>query len=156
RYPLDTAPGPLGTEPDLALAYSSGATNARHTPTTPAESAGEGWAITLGSITAEKYPDGTTWYAINDTDNVSDRLIPDTTGPFSATDTLPYLKMKRNASLNCFQVWDTGGDYREFGCSVDSLQYYVDSSGNRTIYRYDLNRLVPVNQGPGTDGRVLT
>ena len=108
------------------MTYSSAATNARNAPTTPADNVGEGWALTLGSITASKYPNGTIWYSVNSVDNISDRLIPDTSGTNFATEHLSYLKVKLNTSLNCFQVWDTG-NYYEYGCTTNSLQYHLDS-----------------------------
>ena len=156
HYPLNVAPGPQGTAPTLQVTYSSATTNARNAPTTPADNVGEGWALTLGSITASKYPDGTIWYSVNSVDNVSDRLIPDTSGTNFATEHLSYLKVKLNTSLNCFQVWDTDGNYYEYGCTTNSLQYYLDSTGTRTNYRYDLDKMIPANEGSGTNGRNLT
>lgn len=154
-YPLVVAPGPKGTDPTLVVSYSSEATNERHTPTSPANNIGDGWSLSMGSISAEKYPDGTIWYSISGVDNVSDRLIPDSSGTNYATEHLSYLKVKKNTSLNCFQVWDTEGNYYEFGCTTDSLQYYVDSSGNRTNYSYDLNKVIPANDGAGTNSRIM-
>jgi hypothetical protein len=157
-YPLDVAPGPLGTEPHLALSYSSGDTNGRHSPYAPADSAGEGGSLTLGAITADTYPNGTLWYSISGVDNVNDLLIPDSTGNTFATEHLSYLKITKVTvnSQPCFHVWDTDGNYYEFGCTTDSLQYYTDSSGTRTNYRWDLDKVIPANEGPNTDSRVMT
>jgi RHS repeat-associated protein len=154
NYPLTLAPGPKGTVPSLALAYSSAATNARTSPRSPAENVGEGWALTMGSVTEEKEGGGSIWYFLNGVDNVSDRLIPDsstvTAGTNFATEHLSYVKVQMvNAgfdSQQCFHVWDTEGNYYEFGCTPGSLQYYT-SGGNRTNYRYDLNQMIPVNEG---------
>ena len=160
NYPLVVAPGPQGTVPDLRAVYSSEATNERRAPTTPANNIGDGWEMALGSISAEKYPDGTIWYSISGVDNVSDRLIPDTSGNNFATQHLSYLKVSKVTSgvtgQPCFNVWDTEGSYYEFGCTSDSLQYYIDSGGNRVNYGFDLDRMVPTNEGPGTNGRNLT
>jgi hypothetical protein len=159
-YPLVVPPGPPGTAPNLAVVYSSAATNGRRTPTTPANNVGEGWALTLGAISAEQYPDGTIWYSISGVDNVNDRLIPDTTGSNFATEHISYLQITKitSSSTNqpCFRVVDTSSNYYEFGCTSDSLQYYIDGSGNRVNYEFDLDKMVPANEGPGTNGRNLT
>ncbi len=159
-YPIVVAPGPEGTMPQLVVSYSSEATNERHAPTTPASSVGEGWSLALGSVSASKYPDGTTWYSISGVDNVSDLLIPDTTGNTFATEHISYLKVNKITSGStgqpCFAVYDTQGNYFEFGCTTDALQYYIDSSGNRTNYRYDFDKMIPANEGPGTNGRNMT
>ena len=159
-YPLVVAPGPQGTVPDLRAVYSSGATNERRAPTTPANNVGDGWELALGSVSAEKYPDGSIWYSLSDVDNVSDRLIPDTSGTNFATQHLSYLKVTKITSgatgQPCFNVWGTEGTFYEFGCTSDSLQYYIDSTGNRVNYRFDLDRMIPTNEGPGTNGRNLT
>jgi len=55
-YPITVAPGPNGTTPTVQLVYSSAATNGRHEPTSPADSPGDGWGLSLGSITATTYP----------------------------------------------------------------------------------------------------
>jgi len=57
-YPLTVAPGPLGTMPNLNLVYSSQATNERTSQTAPANDCGEGWSLSLGSISADEYPAG--------------------------------------------------------------------------------------------------
>ncbi len=82
-YPLTVAPGPEGTVPQLSLTYSSAATNARHNQASPANDFGEGWTLSLGSITAQEYPSNGaggagTWYSISGVDNVSDMLVPNT------------------------------------------------------------------------------
>jgi hypothetical protein len=125
-YPLAVAPGPPGTTPSLAVIYSSSSTNGRTSPRSPAGSVGEGWSLAMGSISAEKYPDGSVWYSISGVDNVSDRLVPDSSGNNFATEHLSYLKITRVDagfdSQKCFHVWDTGGAYYEFGCTRDSMQ----------------------------------
>src|SRR6266487_4380986 len=55
-YPITVAPGPNGTTPTVQLVSSSAATNGRHEPTSPADSPGDGWGLSLGSITATTYP----------------------------------------------------------------------------------------------------
>jgi RHS repeat-associated protein len=158
NYPLSVAPGPPGITPQLQVSYSSGDPNGRTSIYSPANNVGDGWSLSLGSISSEKYPDGTTWYSISGVDGISDRLIPDSSGNNFETEHLSYLKITKVTSpINqpCFHVWDTSGDYYEFGCTSDSLQYYV-LNGNRRNYQWDLNKFAPANEGPGTNGRVMT
>src|SRR5450755_1192300 len=164
-YPITVAPGPNGTTPTVQLTYSSAATNARHEPTSPTDSPGEGWGLSLGSISASTYPSGSaatgTWYFLNGVDNVSDRLIPVTSGSSSYyTEHVSRLKIQRATSQKtgqpCFNVWDTAGNYSEYGCTTDSLQYSIDSSGARTNYRWDLDLVVPTNEGNSTSNRFIS
>ena len=77
-YPLQVAPGTGGFAPQLSMSYSSMAPNNRHSAVSPANDEGDGWSLGLGSISMETYPTtptATNWYFINGVDNVSDRLI---------------------------------------------------------------------------------
>jgi hypothetical protein len=49
-YPLQVPPGSGGFAPQLVLSYSSSGPNERHAATTPAGDEGDGWALSLGSI----------------------------------------------------------------------------------------------------------
>jgi hypothetical protein len=161
-YPFEVAPGPQGTAPTLELDYSSAATNGRHAPTAPTDNAGEGWSLSMPSITTEVEGGGSVWYSISGLAGISDRLIPDSstvgTGTNFATEHLSYLKITMVSagfdSQNCFHVWDTAGNYYEFGCTHESMQYYTDSSNNRTNYRFDIDKFVPANDG--NTGRSVT
>lgn len=158
NYPLAVAPGPPSITPQLQVAYSSGDPNGRTSIYAPANNVGDGWSLSLGSIGSEKYPNGTTWYSISGVAGISDRLVPDSSGNNFGTEHLSYLKITRVTSPTnqpCFHVWDTSGDYFEFGCTSDSLQFYV-LNGNRRNYQWDLNKFAPANEGPGTNGRVMT
>lgn len=159
-YPLQVAPGPPGTTPTLNLSYSSSDSNERHNRTSPANNVGEGWSLSMGSISAEDYPSTSaqagTWYFISGVANVSDRLIPDSSGTNYATEHISYLKIHRD-TLNgqpCFHVWDTAGNFYSFGCTSDSLQYRTDSTG-RHNYRWDLDNVIPANEGQGTANRSI-
>jgi hypothetical protein len=157
-YPLVVAPGPLGTVPDLALSYTSGDPNGRHSWYSPAAPTGDGWSLTLGAITADPTFSGTTWYSLSGVDGISDRLIPDSSGNNFTTEHLSYLKITKVTvnSQPCFHVWDTDGNYYEFGCTTDSLQYDTNSSGTRTNYRWDLDKVIPANEGPTAASRTMT
>ncbi len=161
-YPITVAPGPNGTTPTVQLVYSSQSTNQRYEPTSPADSPGEGWGISMGSISMTNYPSGSAlsgnWYFLSGVDNVSDRLIPTTTGSTTYyTEHVSRLKVQQltpsGATQPCFHVWDTSGTYYEYGCTTNSLQYSTDTSGKRTNYRWDLDRVVPANEGPATSTR---
>jgi len=163
-YPLQVVPGAGGFAPSLMLSYSSGDTNSRQAVTAAASSAGDGWSLSLGSITASAYPSGSAstvpiWYFINDVANVSDRLTQSSTGSggsFYETQHISHLRiLQLPGNSGCFHVWDRSGGYYEFGCTADSLQYRTDSNGTHS-YRYDLNKIIAANEGPGTLARVLT
>ncbi|MEO9086813.1 MAG: hypothetical protein ABI456_16695, partial [Ktedonobacteraceae bacterium] len=152
-YPLTVAPGPPGTTPALTLTYNSGSTNARTGVSSPSNDVGDGWSLTLGSISAAQYPSGSaqtgTWYALNDVDNTSDRLVPNGSPGAFVTEHLTALKVQQiqENGQPCFHVWAGDGAYSEYGCTTDSLQYHTDSNGTRTNYRWDLDSLVPPNEG---------
>jgi len=154
-YPLQVPPGTGGFAPPLLLTYSSSNTNERHSPHSPAGDEGEGWSLSLGSITSEVYPTSpnpTTWYFLNGIDNSGDRLILyDSTNLLYYTEHLSYLRVQQVTSSvttqPCFKVWDTSGTYYELGCTLDSLQYSTDSSGTRHNYQWDVNKIVAPNEG---------
>src|SRR5260370_27454139 len=77
-YPLQVPPGSGGFAPQLVMNYTSSSPNQRHTRTSPAGDAGDGWSLTLGSFTEETYATtpGTTCYFINDEAAVRDRHLP--------------------------------------------------------------------------------
>nr|MBA2395757.1 hypothetical protein [Ktedonobacteraceae bacterium] len=161
-YPFTVAPGPQGVTPQLQLSYSSGTTNARHEPTTPAGNTGDGWTLSLGSISAEQYPDGTIWYSLSGIGGVSDRLIPNknNNGDY-ATEHMSYLKITRinNPVVSgryCFDVWDGSGNKYELGCTKDSLQSYHDSDNDQFDYSFDLDKMTAANEGSGTNNRTMT
>jgi hypothetical protein len=54
-YPLQLPPAATGFGPQLTLSYSSGSTNQRSSIVSPAGDVGEGFSLTLGSISAEEY-----------------------------------------------------------------------------------------------------
>jgi RHS repeat-associated protein len=156
-YAIQMAPAPGGFTPALQLTYSSGDPNGRHGQSASASAAGDGWSISLGSITSsvQTNPNGsgtTTWYFISGIDNISDRLIPDVDNSgFYLTEHLSHLRIFKT-SMNghpCFQVWDTSGNTYNLGCTADSLQYYTNANG-RTDYRWDVDRVNMANEGPGT------
>ncbi len=164
-YPLTVAPGPLGTVPQLVLSYASATTNGRHNHASPAPDFGEGWSLSLGAISASEYPSNSaggaaTWYSLSGVDGISDLLVPTpNSNPVSyITEHGSQLKIVQSSANGqpCFQAWDPSGNEYLFGCTSDSLQYYTDSSGTRHNYEWDLEKLIPANEGPGTDGRYLS
>lgn len=163
-YPLQVPPGPAGFSPQLSLSYSSSGPNERHSRTSPAGSAGDGWSLSLGSISADTYPSGAapgTWYFLSGVENIADRLIQDTTitsGTYYQTEHVSRLKIQQATSSAtgqiCFHVWEPSGSSYEFGCTVDSLQYRTDSTG-RHNYRWDLDRISSSNEGVGTNFKLI-
>lgn len=148
-YPISAPAGPAGFSPKLQLSYSSQNTNERHNQRTPAGSVGDGWSLSLGSVTAENYPSTSasagTWYFLNGVGGISDRLISTPVPP--GTSDLPFLTqhlsyLRITLTNNCFHVWDRSGIYYELGCTSDSLQYKTDSTGTVFDYQWDVNKVV--------------
>ncbi len=163
-YPLQIPLGPGGFSPQLALNYSSNSTNDRQSKTSPAGSVGDGWSLSLGSISADTYSSGAApgiWYFLSGVGNAGDRLVPDSTikgGTFYQTEHISQLKIQQVTSSvtgqPCFGVWDTSGTYYQLGCTADSLQYRTDSTG-RHNYRWDLDRSIAPNEGSGASYKVI-
>ena len=151
-YPLKVVPGSGGFTPQLALTYSSMAPNDRHSATSPANDEGDGFSLSLGSISADTYPDtGATWYFINGIDNVGDRLIQyDSTNKLYYTEHLSYLRIQQVTSSitnqPCFDVWDKAGAFYEVGCTSDSLEYTM-VSGVQHTYQWNVDRIIAPNEG---------
>lgn len=164
-YPLQISPGPAGFAPDLTLSYSSSDPNQRYSRTSPASDMGDGWSLSLGSITKDVYPTGSAssgdWYFINNVDNVSDRLVADENNVDYQTEHISRLHVERQVdctkinnslTLPCFKVWDTSGTYYEFGGTIDSTEYWDESTGQNHSYRWNLNKIVAPNEGASGGG----
>ncbi len=148
-YPLQVPPGTGGFAPTLVLNYSSGNPNGRPSRFSPANNVGDGWTLSLGSITVDTYPNGSQWYFISGIDNVADRLIAN--GSLYDTEHLSRLRIQQATGAGgqpCFHVWDKASTFYSLGCTADSLQYRTDSTGARHNYRWDVNEIVAPNQGP--------
>ncbi len=85
-YPIEVPAGPAGFTPPLALSYSSAAVNEQHNPQGAAGWVGEGWSLSLGSISWAEHnvaeSVGTNWensWELNDAFGTSAELIPPTT-----------------------------------------------------------------------------
>ena len=147
-YPIGVAPGPAGFEPHLQLVYSSQATNGRHSARAPAGDEGDGWSLSLGSITAAHYPASSAggagiWYSINGVDGVSDKLVPAYQKPnFYETQHISHLLIEWTGS--CWNVWGKDGTLFQLGCTPDSQQQ--TSAG---MYEWDVNRVVAPYDNPG-------
>ncbi|MGH2478921.1 MAG: hypothetical protein ACRDHW_04620 [Ktedonobacteraceae bacterium] len=124
-YPLAVAPGPDGFAPQLQLSYSSQGTNERFSRRAPAGNEGEGFSLSLGSITSAQYPSNSTggagtWYSISGVDGVSDKLVPSTISGFYETEHLSHLRIQ--FTNNCWLVWGLDGSFEQLGCTPDSTQ----------------------------------
>lgn len=154
-YPISVAPGPSGFTPQFALTYSSQSTNERYDPRAPAGDEGEGFSLSLGSITAAQYPatstgGAATYYSLNGVDGVSDKLlpIPNKAGYYD-TQHLSHL-LVQNAN-NCWYVWGLDGMYSQFGCTSDSVR--KDATGT---YEWDLNEtLSMLPQGSPNQAKMI-
>jgi RHS repeat-associated protein len=143
-YPLAVPPGPDGFAPHLLLTYSSQSTNGRHSRRAPASDAGEGFSLSLGSITKQSYPASSTggaatWYSINGVDGVSDKLVPEGSSGYYMTEHVSNLSIFWIGDH--WRVYSKDGTYYELGKNPDSQQ--KTSSG---VYEWDLDKvLAPFN-----------
>jgi RHS repeat-associated protein len=146
-YPISVVPGPDGFMPQLALSYSSQSTNSRYSRTSPGGDEGDGWSLSLGSITMATYPGLSnaaqgTWYSINGVDGISDKMIPAGTPGQYVTEHYSHLHIVNAGSY--WQVWGKDGTYYEFGNTQDSLQ--KNASGT---YEWDVDKIVAPNNSGG-------
>src|SRR6185312_12525015 len=145
-YPLSVVPGPDGFMPQLALSYSSLGTNERYSAVSPAGDEGDGWSLSMGSISATTSdPTSTggaqTWYSINGVAGISDKLIPNPAGQttYYETEHISHLRIKNAGTY--WEVWGLDGTWYEFGDTNDSLQ--KTSAGT---YEWDLDAVMaPTN-----------
>ncbi len=144
-YPLSVAPGPDGFVPQLQLVYSSQSSNERYNRRAPAGDEGEGFSLSLGSITAAQYPSSSTggaatWYSINGVDGVSDKLVPiPGKAGYYETEHISHLSVYFTGTY--WRVFGEDGTHYELGNTSDSTQ--TDSSGT---YEWDMNKiLAPYN-----------
>jgi YD repeat-containing protein len=140
-YPIAAAPGPGGFAPQLALSYSSQSTNERYSRTAPAGAEGDGWSLSLGSISMSTYPSTSTggartWYSINGVDGVSDKLVPTPGGQTTWYTTQHISGMLIEWTGQHWKVWGKDGTYYELGKTTDSQQ--KTSAG---VYEWDLNKI---------------
>ncbi|HVB25031.1 MAG TPA: hypothetical protein VNG51_24055, partial [Ktedonobacteraceae bacterium] len=160
-YPIDTPPGPDGFGPALQLAYSSEAVNERHGFNQPAGDIGDGWAFSLGAISADVHGASSaggslTWYNLSGVDGISDRLVPTSNPNVYVTQHLTYLKIDYDTTNNCFRVWDMSGTYYEFGCVPSAQQYHKDTDGTIHYYRWDLDKVIAPNEGDTAHEKSMT
>src|SRR6266849_1540388 len=155
-YPLLVPPNARSFVPQLILSYSSDNTNQRTSPTSSGGAVGDGWSLTVGAITAQKYPSGSastrTWYFLSGVGNISDRLVPGTQSGFYVTEHISHLRIQQVTSGDtgqpCFQVYAKAGTFYEFGCNSDAMQYWTDSGGTRHNYRWDIDKIISPYEGP--------
>lgn len=101
-YPIDVPAGPKGFKPPLTLAYNSAGVNDQHNPQGAAGWVGEGWNLTLGSITwAEHY--------VNETGGAQWENSWELDDPFGTSATL--VPPKTNETI----YWDDTGNAPDYG-----------------------------------------
>jgi hypothetical protein len=149
-YPLQVPPGPGGFEPQLQLAYSSAGPNERHVANNPAGDEGDGWSLSVGSISEETNVYGQSYF-INDVAGVGDRLVPTGSNNLYDTQHISYLRIQQVTGAGgqpCFDVWDKAGTFYEIGCTTNALQYWMDTNGVRHNYLWDVDKIIAPNEGP--------
>jgi RHS repeat-associated protein len=172
-YNIDVPAGPKGFKPPLSLAYSSAGLSEQHNPQGAASWVGEGWNMSMGSISwseSNENSKGSTkvWrdtWQLSDPYGTSAELIP------PATNTATYMEDSTNgitpspvqwhtapetyakvfsyvSTLTlpgttvhppCFRVFLTNGIMEEFGCTLDSIQYYPTPDGVSPFKEYVVN-----------------
>jgi YD repeat-containing protein len=148
RYPLSVAPNADGFVPELALQYSSQDTNARTDDTVPAGDEGDGWSLSLASIST-----GDNGLVLTMADHSSDELIATGQSGLYQTEHLSHLRIQQVTSSQtgqpCYQVTDRVGTFYEFGCTSDALQ--ITMYGKIVVpYEWDLDREVAPHEGAGS------
>jgi hypothetical protein len=138
---LDVPPGPAGAMPNLTLAYNSAAVSEQHSPQGAAGWVGEGWSLSLGSISWAEHnvlPTCTTcnnsWqsqWMLNDPFGTSTELIP----PSLATST--YYDDSAN-------WWCTTGNASSVACPI---QFQTARESYAKVFAY----VGPVTLGSAPD-----
>ncbi|HEU5379910.1 MAG TPA: hypothetical protein VFV38_31190 [Ktedonobacteraceae bacterium] len=140
-YPLTVTPGPGGFTPQLQLSYSSQSTNERYSRRAPAGDEGEGFSLSLGSITSSQYPSNSaggtaTWYSLNGVDGISDKLIPiPGQSGFYETQHISHLSIQFTGTF--WRIYGKDGTFYELGYTADSRQ--TTSAGT---YEWDLDKMI--------------
>ncbi len=160
--PLDLPPGPGGFTPPVSLAYSSAGVSEQHGIQAGASWVGEGWNVSLGSISWSEQDVtagcncAANWenkWELSDPFGTSAELIPPNINISTFTDdtgngitpspifwqTAPATHAKvvsytgpitlGGLAAPCFRVFLPNGIMEEFGCTPDSLKYYLEPSG---------------------------
>ena len=157
-YPFDVPAAPGGVTPNLQLVYSSGGPNGRTSPNAPAPEVGDGWSLTLGSIS---YDASLNMYYLNDVNGVSDPLLCCAVDSFGNSYYIPHhnpqvrIRVQDNSanpdtSGKCFYVYTPDGLKYQMGCTSDSLRFSFSGSGSSKVYyEWDVNKV------QRTDGSAL-
>src|SRR5260221_4960514 len=162
-YPLDFPPAPGGFTPTMPLTYSSGAVDENHNLQSAAPWVGQGWNLSLGSISWSQEnvtPGGTNRleniWTINDPTGISGQLIPPDLNASTAVNIVPsplpspyiwHTAPESHAKVNeilagglpCWRVFLPNGVIENFGCGPASRQTYIDSGGHTVVWRWDLD-----------------
>ncbi|HUY78112.1 MAG TPA: hypothetical protein VMV29_15160, partial [Ktedonobacterales bacterium] len=188
-YPLDVPPGPGGLTPNLTMSYDSSSVANEHNPQATSGWLGEGWNMSLGSITWGEHNvytsnnctfsnctctliNCTIWdnmWQFSDAFGNGGQLIPQDSNVSPWYDdsihgqvptpnepiawnvaSEPRIKIESytNPTANnnfpsqyyptqppCFRVFLPNGSMEEFGCTVDSLEFYVDQNPFSSEYK---------------------
>nr|MBA3824139.1 hypothetical protein [Ktedonobacterales bacterium] len=185
-FPIEVPQGPGGLTPPINLGYSSESTAEQHSPQGAAPWVGEGWSLSLGSISWAEHnvlsngptPNWESSWQLSDPYGTGSELIgpdinistyyDDTPNNYCATGNAssqpcPILWHTANEShakiysyvgpLNinmpthpvCWRVYLTNGIMEEFGCTLDSLQYYYSPGNGFFITGWNLDLITDPN-----------
>ncbi|HVB22203.1 MAG TPA: hypothetical protein VNG51_09685, partial [Ktedonobacteraceae bacterium] len=165
-YPLVIPPGPGGFAPPLNLTYSSGSVNESHNLQAAAPWVGEGWNLSLGSVSwsEENVTLGGTnqlesIWSISDPTGISGQLIPPDVNASTVSPYVPnplpaqyiwHTAPESHAKVQelmfngqpCWRAWLPSGIIEDFGCTNDSRQSYIDSNSVDVQWRWDLDLMI--------------
>ena len=133
-YPISLPSGPGGLTPPLDLSYSSESVTEQHNPQGAAGWAGEGWNVSLGSITWSEHnvtsscisTCGSTWedsWELNDPYGTSAELIP--------------------PNINTSTYWDDS----PFNITPSPVQWQMTPETYAKVYSYTSNLTLPDGGG---------
>ncbi|HEX6797273.1 MAG TPA: hypothetical protein VF116_06130, partial [Ktedonobacterales bacterium] len=149
--PLDVPPAPQSLAPSLQLVYSSASSNQRYSSAAPASWVGEGWNLSLGSIT---YDSSQNLFYLNDVGGFSEVLLCCMTDSAGNQLFVPHHDPKlriftsnnsknpntENSTASCFHVLTPDGTRYDLGCTNDSRRTMVSGSSLMAI-EWDINHV---------------
>jgi RHS repeat-associated protein len=140
-YPLTLPPGPGGFQPQLNLTYNSTSVDEMKDKQDVGSWVGIGWTCDLGNIS---YDGSRNTYYL-ELNGVSYQLVTSDGTNFY---TMPDEHFKITRSVNTWSVYDTSGNFYQFGGTTDSEQYIGGTSG--TYYKWNISLTHDTNSNQAT------
>jgi RHS repeat-associated protein len=148
--PLQIPPAAGGLAPNLQLTYGSGGPNGRHGDNATPPPTGDGWNLSMGSISYDASNPNSAVYFLNGVGGISEPIL--CCAADSHGNTYFYLHHHPNVRIQvednstspavtgkCFHVWTPDGMYYELGCTSDARRTNVNGSSLQYI-EWDVNK----------------